>query len=160
MNMRGWRAIVLAAAGVVLTASCGYGAAIHSAVIPQEQLAGTWVSPDGTSLTFSEEHTFAGSGFDKVEAMAGCAHREMLSTGRWAFYARPEGGGLTVPDETATRGGSLQLSFTEDPTCTVFVYLYGNFGNTENPSMCPTRDPDNGCPPGGYLTRDGDTTHS
>lgn len=71
MNTRGWRAIVLAAAGVVLTASCGYGAAIHSAVIPQEQLAGTWVSPDGTSLTFSGEQTFAGSGFDKVGAMAG-----------------------------------------------------------------------------------------
>ncbi|MFF2792625.1 hypothetical protein ACFVT6_38780 [Streptomyces sp. NPDC058049] len=160
MNTRGWRAIVLAAAGVVLTASCGYGAAIHSAVIPQEQLAGTWASPDGTSLTFSGERTFAGSGFDKVGAMAGCAAPGTLSTGRWAFYASPEGGGLVVSDETATRGGSLQLSFTDDPTCTVSVYLYGNFGNAEDPSMCPTKDPDDGCPPGGYLTRDGGTTHS
>ncbi|MEV7523862.1 hypothetical protein [Streptomyces sp. NPDC091371] len=158
--MRGWRAIVLAVTGVVLTASCGYAAAIHSAEIPQEQLVGTWTSSAGTSLTFSNDHTFTGTGFDKVEAMAGCAHRETLSTGRWAFYVSPEGNGSIVPDETATRGNDLELSFADDPGCTVWVYLYGHFGDGEDPSMCPTKDPDDGCPAGGYLKRDEAASHS
>ncbi|WP_030196387.1 hypothetical protein [Streptomyces sp. NRRL S-87] len=160
MNMRGWRAILLSVTGAVLTASCGYAAAIHSAEIPQEQLIGTWTSSAGTSLTFSEEHTFAGTGFDKVEAMADCARPETLSTGRWAFYVSPEGNGFIVPDETATRGHELQLSFDGDPTCTVWVYLYGYFGDAEDPSMCPTKDPDAGCPPDGYLKRDEAAFHS
>ncbi|WP_449486092.1 hypothetical protein [Streptomyces avidinii] len=152
-DMRGWRAMILAVTGVVLTASCGYGAAIHAAEIPQEQLVGTWTSPAGTSLTFSKEHTFTGAGFDKVKAMAGCAHPEKLSNGRWAFYGSPKADGLITPDETATRGHDLRLYFTEDPTCTVWVYLYGDFGDTEDPSMCPTEDPDAGCPPDGYMKR-------
>ncbi|MEU9304469.1 hypothetical protein [Streptomyces sp. NPDC048269] len=152
MNMRGWRPIVLAVTGVVLTASCGYAAAIHSAEIPQEELVGTWTSSAGRS----KEHTFAGTGFDKVEAM-GCANPETLSTGRWAFYVRPEGESRTVADETAMRGHELLLSFTEDPTCRVWVYL---FGDAEDPSMCPTKDPDDGCPPGGYLKRDEAASHS
>ncbi|MFE5807721.1 hypothetical protein [Streptomyces sp. NPDC056491] len=156
MNMRGWRAIVLAVTGMVLTASCGYAAASYSAEIPQEELVGTWTSSAGTSLTFSKEHTFTGTGFDKVEAL-GCANPETLSTGRWAFYARAEGHGGTVPDETATRGHDLELSFTEDPTCTVWVYL---FGDAEGPSMCPAQDPDDGCPRGGYLRRDEAASHS
>ncbi|GGZ97170.1 hypothetical protein GCM10010371_66300 [Streptomyces subrutilus] len=158
--MRGWRAMVLVVSGVVLTASCGYGAAVHAAEIPQEQLIGTWTSPAGTSLTFSKEHTFTGTGFDKVEAMADCAHPERLSNGRWAFYVSPEGDGLIVPDETATRGHDLQLSFSEDPTCTVWVYLYGYFGDTEDPGMCPTEDPDAGCPPDGYMERSAASTSS
>ncbi|MFE3288909.1 hypothetical protein ACFXJJ_38195 [Streptomyces sp. NPDC059233] len=152
--MRAWRAMVLAATGVALTASCGYAAAIHSAEIPQEELAGTWTSFAGTSLTFTEDHTFTGTGFENVEAMARCAHPQTLSTGRWAFYAGPKGDGLTVPDETATRGHDLQLSFPDDPTCKVWVYLYGYLGDTADPSMCPTKDPDAGCPPDGYLKRD------
>ncbi|MFE9933064.1 hypothetical protein [Streptomyces sp. NPDC005533] len=160
MNMRGWRAIVLAITGVVLTASCGHGAAVHAAVIPQEQLVGTWTSPAGTSLTFSKEHTFSGTGFDKVKAMDDCAHPEKLSSGRWAFYASPKGDRVMVPDETATRGYDLRLFFAEDASCTVWVYLYGNFGDTEDPSMCPTDDPDAGCPPGGYMKRSEDGTRS
>ncbi|MFE4451252.1 hypothetical protein [Streptomyces sp. NPDC056796] len=143
----------LVVTGVVLTASCGYGAAIHAAEISQEQLVGTWTSPAGTSLTFSKEHTFTGTGFDKVEAMADCAHPEKLSHGHWAFYVSPEGGGLLEPDETAARGNDLELSFTEDPSCTVWVYLYGRFGDAEDPNMCPTKDPDDGCPPNGYMKR-------
>ncbi|MFG2989314.1 hypothetical protein ACGFZK_08470 [Streptomyces sp. NPDC048257] len=155
MNMRGWQAIVLAVTGVVLTASCGYAAASYSAEIPQEELVGTWTSSAGTSLTFSKEHTFSGTGFDKVEAL-GCANPETLSNGRWAFYVGPKGD-VTHPDETATRGNDLELSFTEDPTCTVWVYLYGD---AEDPSMCPTQDPDDGCSPGGYLRRDEAPSHS
>lgn len=145
--------MMLVVTGVSLTASCGLGAAIHAAVIPQEQLVGTWTSPAGTSLTFSKEHTFTGTGFDKVKAMADCAHPEKLSTGRWAFYVSPEGDGIIVPDETATRGNDLELSFIEDPACTVWVYLYGDFGDTEDPSMCPTQDPDEGCPQNGYMKK-------
>ncbi|MFJ3881609.1 hypothetical protein ACIPW5_29705 [Streptomyces sp. NPDC090077] len=148
-NKRAWRAVLLSLTGVLLTASCGYAAAIHSAEIPQERLTGTWVSPAGTSLTFSPDHTFAGAGFDKVEAMAGCAGRATLSTGRWAFHDVP-----AVPDETATRGHDLQLSFDGHPACIVRVYLYGDFGDTDDPSMCPTQDPDAGCPSGGYLKRE------
>ncbi|MFD3356594.1 hypothetical protein [Streptomyces fradiae] len=151
MNIRGGYAFFLSATGVVLTASCGYAAAIHAAEITQERLIGTWTSPAGTSLTFSRERTFAGSGFGEVEAMADCARPEALSTGRWAFYARPEGGDVSVPHETATRGHDLQLSFDGDATCTVWVYLYGD---AEDPAMCPTRDPDDGCPSGGYLKRE------
>lgn len=149
--MRGWRAIVLSVTGMVLTTSCGYAAAIHAAEIPQERLTGTWSSPAGTSLTFSGDHTFSGTGFDVVEAMTGCARRGTLSNGRWAFYA---GDGPMDPDETVTRGHHLRLSFDGDPACGVQVYLYGDFGDPTDPSMCPTRDPDDGCPPGGYLTRE------
>ncbi|MGW1136039.1 hypothetical protein [Streptomyces zhihengii] len=34
---------------MVLTASCGYAAALHAAEIPQEELVGTWTSSAGTS---------------------------------------------------------------------------------------------------------------
>ncbi|MEW2555860.1 hypothetical protein ACWGRF_20005 [Streptomyces zhihengii] len=139
---------------MVLTASCGYAAALHAAEIPQEELVGTWTSSAGTSLAFSEEHTFTGTGFDRVDAMADCERPEALSGGRWAFYVSPDGSGLAVPDEKATRGHELQLSFTEDPACTVWVYLYGYFGDAEHPSMCPTKDPDVGCPADGYLKRE------
>ncbi|MEV7560907.1 hypothetical protein [Streptomyces sp. NPDC089795] len=149
--MRGWQAIVLAVTGMVLTTSCGYAAAINAADISQEQLVGTWTSPAGTSLTFSKDHTFTGTGFGTVEAMADCAHRETLSDGRWAFYVSPEGDGHIVPDETAPRGNDLELSFSDDPSCTVWVYLYGS---AKDPRMCPTRDPDAGCPTGGYLRKD------
>ncbi|KJY29793.1 hypothetical protein [Streptomyces katrae] len=137
--------------GVVLTASCGLGAAVHTAVIPQEQLVGTWTSPSGTSVSFAKDHTFTGTGFGKVEALARCAHPEALSTGRWAFYSSRGDGGIPAPDETATRGNDLRLSFAEEPSCTVWVYLYGDFGDARDPAMCPTTDPDDGCPSGGYL---------
>ncbi|WP_374984724.1 hypothetical protein [Streptomyces fradiae] len=83
--------------------------------------------------------------------MADCVRPEASSTGRRAIYARPEGGDVSVPDETATRGHDLRLSFDGDATCTVWVYLYGD---AEDPAMCPTTDPDAGCPSGGYLKRD------
>ncbi|WP_405497376.1 hypothetical protein [Streptomyces sp. NBC_00096] len=40
------------------------------------------------------------------------------------------------------------------------VYLYGYFGATDDLRMCPTRDPDAGCPLDGYLKRDGSATRS
>ncbi|MFF2194816.1 hypothetical protein [Streptomyces sp. NPDC058157] len=149
-----WHSALLAAAGVALTASCGLGAAVHAAEIPQEQLAGTWTSPEGTSLAFSAEHTFTGTGLDKVEALAHCGRPEAPSTGRWAFVDRSEGRDLPGPDETAVRGSTLRLTFTGDPACEASVFLYGDFGDTTDPVMCPTLDADAGCPSGDYLKRD------
>ncbi|WP_329389627.1 hypothetical protein OG625_36765 [Streptomyces sp. NBC_01351] len=152
MDRRVWRAAACAVA-VLLTGSCGYAAAIHAAEISEGQLVGRWTSPAGTSLTFSKDHTFAGTGFDQVEALAGCGNPGALSTGRWAFYGSADGSSASRPDETVTRGHDLSLTFTDVPNCTVWVYLYGG---SEDPAMCPTRDPDAGCPMGGYLKRDGD----
>lgn len=152
--MRGWRSVGLVAAGALLTTSCGLAAAIHAADLPQGRLVGTWTSEGGTSLTYSTDHTFTGTGFDRVKAMADCAHPESLSSGRWAFYARPKGEDFAAPDEAATHGSALGLSFPGNPGCRVYVHLYGNFGDTDDPSMCPTDDADAGCPWDGYLKHD------
>jgi hypothetical protein len=136
-------------AAVALTVSCGWAAAIYAAEIPADQVEGLWTSEAGTSLTFREDHTFTSEHFDELPVASGCSDPSALSSGRWAFYAPAETGEISTADESATRGTVLSLTFSS-PDCTVDAYL---FGDEDDPAMCPTADPDDGCPTTGYLSR-------
>jgi hypothetical protein len=136
---------------MALTASCGLAAAVYAAEIPADRLEGRWTSESGTSLTFHADHSFTSEHFADLTAVSDCDHRSALRSGRWAFYAPTGSGGISVPDETATQGIAVSLSSgTQD--CSVDVYL---FGDEDDPAMCPTDDPDAGCPSDGYLSRTG-----
>ncbi|WP_392839260.1 hypothetical protein [Streptomyces sp. LN500] len=86
-------------------------------------------------MTFHADHTFTSEDFDKLPVASDCSHPSDLSSGRWAFYSE------TSSDETASRGTMLSLTFSADG-CRVDTYL---FGDEDDPSMCPTADPDEAC---------------
>lgn len=144
-----WRSVALTVAAVALTVSCGWAAAIYAAEIPAGQVEGLWTSEAGTSLTFREDHTFTSEHFDRVSVASDCSDPSALSSGRWAFYAPAETGEISTADESATRGTVLSLTFSATD-CAVDVYL---FGDEDDPVMCPTDEPDDGCPTTGYLSR-------
>ncbi|WP_309055320.1 hypothetical protein [Streptomyces sp.] len=139
---------------MALTVSCGWAAAIHAAEIPADQVEGQWTSEAGTILTFHKDHTFTSEHFDELPVASDCRNPSALSSGRWAFYAPAESGKISTADETATRGTVLSLTFSSND-CTVDTYL---FGDEDDPAMCPTDDPDAGCPASGYLHRDNQAT--
>jgi hypothetical protein len=60
-----------------------------------------------------------------------------------------ETGEISTADESVTRGTVLSLTFSATD-CAVDVYL---FGDEDDPVMCPTDEPDDGCPTTGYLSR-------
>ncbi|MFF2327049.1 MULTISPECIES: hypothetical protein [unclassified Streptomyces] len=140
---------------MALTVSCGLAAAIYAVEISADQVKGRWSSEAGTSLTFHEDHTFAAENFDELPVASRCENPSALSSGRWAFYASAEADGFNTADETATRGTVLSLIFSISD-CEVDVHL---FGDEDDPSMCPTADPDAGCPNDGYLRRNKTATH-
>lgn len=144
----GW-SVAFTAAAMALTVSCGWAAAIYAAEIPADQLEGRWTSENGTSLTFQADHTFTSEHFAKLPIASLCNDPSALSSGRWAFYNPTEAGKGYTAGEAVTHGSSLSLTFSADG-CTVDTYL---FGDEEDPAMCPTADPDEGCPPTEYLHR-------
>jgi hypothetical protein len=135
---------------MALTVSCGWAAAIHAAEISADQVEGRWTSEDGTLLTFEGDHTFTAKHFDQLPVASDCEELSALSSGRWAFYARTESGQFNAADESAARGTVVSLIFSVSD-CEVDAYL---FGDEDDPVMCPTGDPDVGCPSDGYLQRD------
>ncbi|MFD7134795.1 hypothetical protein [Streptomyces sp. NPDC059894] len=151
MGRKVWRsaAFAVVAMTMTMTVSCGWAAGIHAAEVPADQVEGRWVNEAGTSLTFRADHTFTSVHFDHYPVASDCSAPSALSSGRWAFYAPAETGGSRTPDETAARGSTLALTFATDG-CTVDAYLFGDEGD---PGMCPTDDPDDGCPATGYLNR-------
>ncbi|GHB32031.1 hypothetical protein [Streptomyces chryseus] len=156
MGRQLWRSIAFIAVAEALTVSCaGWGAVIHAAEISTNQVAGRWASAGGTSLTFSDDHTFTAEHFDELPAASDCEAPSALSSGRWAFHAPDEADQFIVPAESATRGTALALIFSTGD-CEVSAYL---FGDEDDPVLCPTRDADEGCPSDGYLQRY-QTTHS
>ncbi|MFE9866853.1 hypothetical protein ACFYPZ_29610 [Streptomyces sp. NPDC005506] len=138
-----WRSAAFTAMAVALTVSCGLAAAIYATEISADQLAGRWTNEAGASLTFRTDRTFTSENFDKLPVASDCTHPSDLSSGRWAFYSE------TSADETASRGTVLSLTFSADD-CRVDAYL---FGDEDDPVMCPTADPDEGCESIGYLHR-------
>ncbi|MFF1966299.1 hypothetical protein ACFVW5_22320 [Streptomyces sp. NPDC058232] len=138
-----WRSAAFTAMAVALTVSCGLAAAIYATEISADQLAGRWTNEAGASLTFRTDHTFTSENFYKLPVASDCTHPSDLSSGRWTFYSE------TSDDETASRGTVLSLTFSADD-CRVDTYL---FGDEDDPSMCPTADPDEGCESIGYLHR-------
>ncbi|MEV3993779.1 hypothetical protein AB0J57_33320 [Streptomyces sp. NPDC049837] len=104
----------------------------------------------GASLTFRADRTFTSEHFDELPVASGCGDPAALSSGRWAFYAPDETGSRRTADDAATRGTVLSLTFSPDD-CTVHAYL---FGDEDDPVLCPTRDPDDGCRADGYLRWD------
>ncbi|MFD7715548.1 hypothetical protein [Streptomyces sp. NPDC059814] len=148
MSRELWRSIGFTGLVIALTVSCGLAAGIYAADVSADQLQGRWTSPAGTSLTFHEDHTFAAEHFDELRA-SDCENPSALSSGRWAFYASADADRFKAADETATHGAVLSLIFSSGG-CEVNVYL---FGDEDDPAMCPTGDPDDGCPNDGYLHR-------
>jgi hypothetical protein len=117
--------------------------------LPRAAAAGRWTSEAGTSLTFHEDHTFTTEHFDELPVAHDCASPSALSSGRWAFYAPAGADEINTADETAASGTVLSLIFSNGD-CEVDAYL---FGDEDDLVMCPTGDPDDGCPSGGYLHR-------
>ncbi|MFD8205838.1 hypothetical protein ACFV2S_05435 [Streptomyces sp. NPDC059695] len=149
MGQQLWRSNALVAAVVALTVSCGGAAAVHAAKISADQVEGRWTSEEGTSLVFQEDHTFAAEHFDWLPVASDCKEPSVLSSGRWAFFAPTESSQFNAADESATRGTVVSLIFSAGD-CEVDVYL---FGDEEDPVLCPTGDPDVGCPSDSYLER-------
>nr|WP_168723371.1 hypothetical protein [Streptomyces sp. SAT1]ANO41941.1 hypothetical protein A8713_032265 [Streptomyces sp. SAT1] len=134
---------------MALTVSCGLAAALYAAEIPADQLEGRWASEAGTSLTFRADHTFTSQHFDKLPVASLCNDPSAMSSGRWAFYGPAGTGKNYTADEAVTHGSVLSLTFSVGD-CTVGAYL---FGDEDDPVLCPTDDPDDGCPSKGYLRR-------
>ncbi|MEV0027227.1 hypothetical protein AB0H45_34535 [Streptomyces atroolivaceus] len=134
---------------VVLKVSCGWAAGIYAAELSEDQIEGRWTSQAGTSLTFHEDHAFTAEDFDALPVASDCTYPAALSSGRWSFFASSGADQPEAMDATAARGSVLSLVFLADG-CEVYVYLFGDEGD---PSMCPTGDPDAGCPNDGYLYR-------
>jgi hypothetical protein len=149
MGRQLWRSIAFIGVVVGLTVSCGWAATIHAAEVSADQVRGRWTSEAGTTLTFHEDHTFTTEHFDQLPVASHCKNPSALSIGRWAFYAPTEADQINTAEETATRGTVLSLVFSTDD-CEVDAYL---FGDDDDPVMCPTEDPDVGCPSDGYLMR-------
>lgn len=147
MDGRVWRPVALAAA-MVLTVSCSTRDS-YAVQIPADRLEGRWVSTGGVSLTFHTDRTFTSEHLDTLHAASGCADPSGLDSGGWAFLAPTEPGGTTFAvEEAATRGSMLSLTFP-DRDGSVSAYV---FGDEDEPAMCPSEDPDGGCP-SGYLHR-------
>ncbi|WP_141726224.1 hypothetical protein [Actinacidiphila rubida] len=134
----------------MLTVSCGLASALYAADISTPQLEGRWTSKAGTSLTFYADHTFTSKRAAIMPDAAACDDPADLRSGRWAFFAQTGSSGVEAPDESATHGTAMELSFSATTDCTVSVYL---FGDDEHPAMCPTEDADAGCPSSSYLNR-------
>ncbi|MFC9589377.1 hypothetical protein ACFTUC_06205 [Streptomyces sp. NPDC056944] len=149
MGRKLWRSIAVVGAAVALTVSCGWVATIHAAEISADQVEGRWTSDGGTSLTFQEDHTFTAEHFDRLPVATDCKEPSALPSGRWAFYAPTESSQFNTADESATRGTVVSLIFSAGD-CEVDAYL---FGDEDDPVLCPTGDPDVGCPSAGYLER-------
>ncbi|MFJ1551680.1 hypothetical protein [Streptomyces sp. NPDC088246] len=147
MSRQLWRSIAFIGLVVALTVSCGWAAGIYAAEVSADQVEGRWTSEAGTSLTFQEDHTFAAEHFDELPVASDCKTPSALASGRWAFYASADADQFNAADETATHGTVLSLIFSAGD-CEVYVYF---FGDEDDPSMCPTGDPDAGCPSDGYL---------
>jgi hypothetical protein len=143
------RSIAFVGAVVTLTVSCGWAATIHAAEVSADQVEGRWTSEGSTSLTLHEDHTFTADHFDELPVSSDCMEPWALTSGRWAFYAPAESGQINAPDENTTRGSVVSLIFSASD-CEVDAYL---FGDEDDPVMCPTGDPDAGCPSDGYLHR-------
>ncbi|MFJ1863917.1 hypothetical protein ACIOD1_04740 [Streptomyces sp. NPDC088097] len=144
MKRRLWSSVALTAAAAALTASCALATAMYMTSISADELTGRWVVSDtAVSLTFREDHTFVTEDFGRYLEAEDCGPSG-LPSGRWAFDDPSMGSG----DEAVTHGSVLTLS---SPDCTVSVFL---FGEEDDPAMCPTFDPDAGCPRTGYLRRD------
>ncbi|MGW2013999.1 hypothetical protein [Streptomyces sp. NPDC001927] len=153
MGRQLWRSIAFIGAVVALTVSCGWAAAIHAAEIPAVQVEGRWTNEAGTFVIFHEDHTFTTERFDELPVAQDCENPSALSAGRWAFYAPAGTDQVNTPDESAARGTVLSLIFSTGD-CEVDAYL---FGDEDDPAMCPTGDPDVGCPGDGYLHRNQNT---
>ncbi|MEU4506037.1 hypothetical protein [Streptomyces sp. NPDC024089] len=149
MSRQLWRSIALLSLAVSLTVSCGLGAAIYAAEVSTDQVVGRWTSEAGTSLTFYGDQTFVAEHFDESPVASDCETPSALSSGSWSFYATTGTDEFDTADETTAHGSVLSLTFSAG-ACEVYVYL---FGDEDDPSMCPTQDPDAGCPSDGYLRR-------
>ncbi|MEU0601989.1 hypothetical protein ABZ484_27675 [Streptomyces sp. NPDC006393] len=149
MGRQVWWSVAFTAVTMALTMSCGWAAAIYAAEIPAGRLEGRWTSEAGTSLTFRPDHTFTSEHFDKLPVASRCNAPAALSSGRWAFYGPSDTDKSYTADEAVTHGSVLSLTFSTGD-CTVDAYL---FGDEDDPAMCPTDDPDDGCPATGYLDR-------
>lgn len=96
-----------------------------------------------------EDPALGAEHFDRLPVASDCKEPSVLSAGRWAFYARTESSQFNAADESATRGTVVSLVFSAGD-CEVDAYL---FGDEDDPVMCPTGDPDVGCPSDDYHER-------
>jgi hypothetical protein len=143
-------AAVPAALAVTMLAACAVQAASSPALTPAE-LTATWASPDGGSIAFAADHSFAASGLRLGKFWSPCAGAGKISvSGMWRFLNSQGDSGATG----YSRGSLVDLSFASaagNPTigCTGgFLKLTSwNVGST--PGLCLQFDPDTPCD--GYI---------
>jgi hypothetical protein len=140
-------AAACAAAAMIMFAACSVPSGAQP-VLSSADLAATWASPDGGSITFASDNRFKASGLRFDKFWAGCAGRGKISgPGTWQFLSAQGDSGMYSKGSliglyfAAVAGGSSSL-------CLGGITLT-SWNVDSAPGLCLQMDPDTPC--AGYI---------
>jgi hypothetical protein len=119
-------------------------------VLRSADLAGTWVSSNGGSITFTPDHQFTAAKLDIGKYYGGCAQAPSLSgSGTWQFLS-PQGDSNSSDPAGYAQGDLVMLDFesaADSPMseCPSNVFTLTSWNTGSKKGLCIQYDPDTPC---------------